>query len=130
MTVASRRALGLVVALVVFLTAALAVRFGGISSHDGITALPKHAAPRRTYVLAGTVIVGSVRRLGSGVYFAVRDPALGASVTVHYSGVIPDPFAAGRAILINVRSTRSGAFIGEPGSLTTRWHLLPQMMQP
>ena len=129
MTAASKRALRLAVALVAFLTAALAVHFGGISGHDGLAALPKHAAPRRTYVLAGTVIGGSVRRSGSELDFAVRDAGLGASVRVHYSGVIPDPFAVGRTVLMNVRSTGSGVFIGEPGSLTTRWPLLPQAMQ-
>jgi cytochrome c-type biogenesis protein CcmE len=130
MAVAPKRALRLVVTLTVVLTAASAARLGGMDGHDAITPLPEHAHQRRTYALQGTVIAGSVRRSGSGVDFAVDDPALGASVPVRYSGVVPDPFAAGRAVLINVQATRSGAFIGEPGSLTTRWHPLPQVMAP
>jgi cytochrome c-type biogenesis protein CcmE len=77
------------------------------------------ARPGTTYVLAGTVLDGSVRRTGSTLYFRVADPRRRVSVRVRYSGEIPDPFAAGRPIVLDVRELGAGDFVGEAGSLTT-----------
>jgi cytochrome c-type biogenesis protein CcmE len=51
--------------------------------------------------------------------FRVRDPKLRVSVPVRYSGVVPDPFREGRAVLVTVQESGSG-FIGEQNSLTTK----------
>jgi cytochrome c-type biogenesis protein CcmE len=40
---------------------------------------------------------------------------------VDYSGIVPDPFAAGRGVLVTVRKGASTAgFVGEQNSLTTK----------
>lgn len=77
------------------------------------------AQPGMTYVLAGTVLAGSVRRTGSTLYFRVSDRGLQFSVLVRYTGEIPDPFANGRAVRLDVHEVDRGEFIGEAGSLTT-----------
>jgi cytochrome c-type biogenesis protein CcmE len=41
------------------------------------------------------------------------------AVPVRYSGIVPDPFAQGRAVLVNVVD-RNGTFIGQQNSLTTK----------
>jgi cytochrome c-type biogenesis protein CcmE len=41
-------------------------------------------------------------------------------VAVRYTGEVPDPFAAGRAVLVTVRDGGNQGFIGQPNSLTTK----------
>ena len=62
---------------------------------------------------------GSVRREGAALLFRVRDPKLRLSVPVRYTGIVPDPFRAGRGVLVTVRPQGSD-FIGEQDSLTTK----------
>jgi cytochrome c-type biogenesis protein CcmE len=38
---------------------------------------------------------------------------------VSYSGIVPDPFAEGRAVLVTVQD-QGGSFIGQQNSLTTK----------
>jgi cytochrome c-type biogenesis protein CcmE len=72
-----------------------------------------------TYELAGTVLDGSVRHQGTTLLFRIRDPKLHVSVPVRYTGIVPDPFAAGRAVMVAVQ--RDGtSFIGQQNSLTTK----------
>ena len=78
-----------------------------------------NAQPGRTYELAGTVLVGSVRREGATTLFRIRDPKLDVSVPVRYTGIVPDPFAAGRAVMVSVKPEGSTA-IGQENSLTTK----------
>ena len=80
------------------------------------------AKPGTTYILAGTVLDGSVRRTDSSLRFRIRDPKLHVSVPVSYTGEIPDPFAQGRAVLLDVKkgSTAAGDYVGTPNSLTTK----------
>jgi cytochrome c-type biogenesis protein CcmE len=66
------------------------------------------------------VLDGSVRRDGPVLYFRIRDPKLRVSVPVRYTGVIPDPFAQGRAVLVTVSRGRTSTFVGQPNSLTTK----------
>jgi hypothetical protein len=40
------------------------------------------------------------------------------SVPVHYTGAIPNPFTAGRAVHVEVRKTDAGRFVGQSNSLT------------
>jgi cytochrome c-type biogenesis protein CcmE len=91
------------------------------AGRDELTAsqLIKRAEPGQSYILAGTVLNGSVRHAGAALLFRVRDPKLHVSVPVRYTGIIPDPFRQGRAVLVTVR--RQGAqYIGERDSLTTK----------
>ncbi|MBV9837161.1 MAG: cytochrome c maturation protein CcmE, partial [Solirubrobacterales bacterium] len=41
------------------------------------------------------------------------------SVPVRYTGIVPDPFQAGRGVLVDVQEGGSG-FIGQAKSLTTK----------
>lgn len=73
----------------------------------------------QTYELAGTVLLGSVRHDGATLWFSIRDPKQAVSVPVRYTGVIPDPFAAGRAVMVAVRREGS-TYVGQQNSLTTK----------
>jgi cytochrome c-type biogenesis protein CcmE len=117
-----KRAIRLTVALTAALLLASALVFVSFSAgHEELTAsqLVKAARPGQSYVLAGTVLNGSVRRDGEALLFRVRDPKLKLSVGVRYTGIVPDPFRAGRGVLVTVHE-RGGGFIGEQDSLTTK----------
>ena len=77
------------------------------------------ARPGVSYVLAGSVINGSVSHQGGALLFRVRDPKLPESVLVRYTGLVPDPFAPGRGVMVTVHE-QGGRFIGEQDSLTTK----------
>ncbi len=81
--------------------------------------LLKQARPGQSYVLAGSVQKGSVRHEGGTLDFRVIDPKLAVSVPVTYTGIVPDPFAAGRGVLVTVQPQGAG-FVGQPNSLTTK----------
>jgi cytochrome c-type biogenesis protein CcmE len=118
-----KRAIRLTVALTVALLLASALVYTSFSAgRDELTAsqLLKHAQPGQSYILAGTVLDGSVRRQGETLMFRIRDPKLKVSVPVRYTGVVPDPFAPGRAVLVTVQKGSSSTFIGQPNSLTTK----------
>ena len=117
-----KRAIRLTVALTVALLLASALVYTSFSAGRAeLTAaqLLERAKPGRSYVLAGTVLSGSVSHQGSALLFRVRDPKLRVSVPVHYTGIVPDPFRAGRGVLVTVHQQGSG-FIGEQDSLTTK----------
>ena len=77
------------------------------------------ARPGVSYVLAGTVMKGSVSHQGDTLLFRIRDPKLAESVLVRYTGLVPDPFAPGRGVMVTVHE-QNGSFIGEQDSLTTK----------
>jgi cytochrome c-type biogenesis protein CcmE len=117
-----KRAIRLTVALTAALLLASALVYTSFSAgRDELTAsqLLKQAKPGQSYILAGTVLNGSVRHNGAQLVFRVRDPKLRVSVPVRYTGIVPDPFAAGRGVLVTVHEG-SSAFIGEQDSLTTK----------
>jgi cytochrome c-type biogenesis protein CcmE len=117
-----KRAIRLTVALTVALLLASALVYTSFSAgREEVTAgqLLRQAKPGRSYVLAGTVLGGSVSHQGSALLFRVRDPKLKLSVPVRYTGIVPDPFRAGRGVLVTVRQQGS-SFIGEQDSLTTK----------
>jgi cytochrome c-type biogenesis protein CcmE len=117
-----KRAIRLVVALTAALLLASALVYTSFAAGRAeLTAsqLIQRGKAGSTYVLAGTVLNGSVRRAGSSLYFRVRDPKLHVSVPVRYTGEIPDPFAQGRAVLVDVQKGGT-AWVGQPGSLTTK----------
>jgi cytochrome c-type biogenesis protein CcmE len=119
-----KRAIRLTVALTAALLLASALIWTSFSAgRDELTAsqLLKRAKPGQSYILAGTVLNGSVSHQGTALLFRVRDPKLQVSVPVRYTGIVPDPFRAGRGVLITVKEGTGGAtFIGEQDSLTTK----------
>jgi len=119
-----KRAIRLVVAGSAALLLAFALVYVSFSAGtDEVTAsqLLREARPGQSYILAGTVLPGSVRRQGAALLFRIRDPKLKLSVPVRYSGVVPDPFAAGRAVMVTVQERSSpAAFVGQGNSLTTK----------
>lgn len=119
-----KRAIRLVVALTAALLLASALIYTSFAAgRNEVTAgqLLHQAHPGQSYILAGTVLAGSVHRDGSTLLFRVRDPKLRLSVPVRYTGIIPDPFRAGRGVLVTVHQQSPGtAFVGEQDSLTTK----------
>ncbi len=118
-----KRAIRLAIALTVALLLATALVYTSFESgRDEFTAsqLLKRAKAGQSYILAGTVLDGSVRHDGPVLLFRVRDPKLRMSVPVRYTGSVPDPFAQGRAVLVTVREGDASTFVGEPNSLTTK----------
>lgn len=123
-----KRVIRLTVALTAALLLASALVYTSFSAgREELTAsqLLKRAQPGKSYILAGTVLNGSVSRDGDALRFRVRDPKLKVSVPVRYTGEIPDPFAQGRAVLVTVREgvaagARRGQFVGQQNSLTTK----------
>jgi cytochrome c-type biogenesis protein CcmE len=117
-----KRAIRLTVALTAALLLASALVYTSFAAgRDELTAsqLLRKAKPGGSYILAGTVLNGSVQHQGSALLFRVRDPKLKVSVPVTYTGIVPDPFRQGRAVLVTVHEEGS-AFIGEQNSLTTK----------
>lgn len=117
-----KRAIRLTVALTAALLLATALIYTSFTAgRQELTAsqLLQRARPGESYVLAGTVVNGSIRHQGTTLLFKVRDPKLHVSVPVRYSGIVPDPFAAGRGVMVTVRD-RGAQFIGEQNSLTTK----------
>lgn len=117
-----KRAIRLTVALSAALLLASALIYVSFSAgRDELTAsqLLNKARPGGQYILAGTVENGSIRRLGEQTDFSVLSPDRRVAVAVKYSGQVPDPFAQGRAVMVNV-TDQNGKFVGEVNSLTTK----------
>ncbi|HEV7175298.1 MAG TPA: cytochrome c maturation protein CcmE [Solirubrobacteraceae bacterium] len=117
-----KRAIRLVVALTAALLLASALVYTSFAAgRDEVTAsqLLAKAKPGKAYILAGTVLANSVHHQGTALLFRVRDPKLKVSVPVRYTGIVPDPFAEGRGVLVTVREQGS-QWIGEQNSLTTK----------
>ncbi len=119
-----KRVIRLTVALTAALLLASALIYVSFSAgRDEVTAsqLLRDAQPGRSYILAGTVLTGSVRHEGSALLFRIRDPKLALSVPVRYTGIVPDPFAAGRAVMVTVQERAANpTFVGQENSLTTK----------
>ena len=117
-----KRLIRLTVALTAALLLASALIYTSFAAgRDELTAsqLLQRARPGQSYILAGTVVNGSVKWQGQVLTFRVRDPKLHVSALVHYSGIVPDPFRQGRAVLVTV-SPQGSSFIGQQDSLTTK----------
>ncbi len=118
-----KRAIRLTVAITAALVLASALVFVSFASGRAeVTAsqLLQRAHPGQSFVLAGTVLDGSVRHDGQALLFRVRDPRLRVSVPVRYTGEVPDPFAAGRGVLVDVHEAGASGFVGEANTLTTK----------
>lgn len=117
-----KRAIRLTVALTAALLLASALVWTSFSAgQEELTAsqLAARAQPGQSYILAGTVLDGSVSRQGKELLFRVRDPKLAMSVPVRYTGLVPDPFAPGRGVMVTVQKQGSG-FVGQPNSMLTK----------
>jgi cytochrome c-type biogenesis protein CcmE len=117
----AKRRIRLVVALgaAVLLAVALMYTSFGASS-EAVTPARVVDAPAdgRSYQLTGEVMPG-YRREGAVLHFRVRERAGRISVPVSYSGVVPDPFRAGREVIVTVKRERNG-FVAEHDSLITK----------
>jgi len=71
-----------------------------------------------SYELTGTVVPGYTRQ-GRTLLFSVRDRTDSRAVQVRYTGEVPDPFRAGREVIVTVRRV-NGAWVGERDSLITK----------
>jgi cytochrome c-type biogenesis protein CcmE len=80
--------------------------------------LLRSAQAGRSYQLTGKVVPG-YRMNGDELDFRVRDRSGQASVPVRYTGEIPDPFKAGREVIVMVRR-EGGTFVGQRDSLITK----------
>jgi cytochrome c-type biogenesis protein CcmE len=117
-----KRTIRLTVALTAALLLAAALVYVSFSAgNKEVTAaqLLATSRPGQTYELAGTVLDGSVQHQGAALLFRIRDPKLHVSVPVRYTGIIPDPFAPGRAVMVAVQRHGS-TYIGQQNSLTTK----------
>jgi cytochrome c-type biogenesis protein CcmE len=79
-----------------------------------------NASPGNSYDLTGKVVPGSIRHQGETIRFRVADrdnPS--ASIPVTYSGTVPDPFRAGREIVLT-GSVQNGTFVGQRDTLITK----------
>jgi cytochrome c-type biogenesis protein CcmE len=117
-----KRAIRLTVALTAALLLASALIYVSFSAgRDELTAsqLLNKARPGGQYILAGTVENGSIRHVGVETDFSVLSPNRRVAVPVKYSGEVPDPFAQGRAVMVNV-TDQDGSFVGQVNTLTTK----------
>jgi cytochrome c-type biogenesis protein CcmE len=117
-----KRAIRLAVALsaaLLLATALIYVSFDAGTRELTASQLLKQAQPGGSYILAGTVLDGSVHQQGTTLLFSIRDPRQRVAVPVAYTGEVPDPFAAGRAVMVTV-SDQGGRFVGQQNSLTTK----------
>ena len=92
--------------------------FGAASEAKNPSQLAASAVAGRSYQLTGKVVPG-YRHEGNVVVFRVRDRAGAASVPVRYTGAVPDPFRAGREVIVTVWK-RGAVFVGEKDSLVTK----------
>jgi cytochrome c-type biogenesis protein CcmE len=118
---ATKRTVRLVVALSVAVLLAGALVYTSFSASSEArtpSQLLGSAEPGRTYQLTGRVVQGYDQR-GTVTNFRVRDRAGRVSVPVRYEGALPDPFRAGREVIVNVRK-EGGVFVGEKDSLVTK----------
>jgi cytochrome c-type biogenesis protein CcmE len=122
MNPARKRTVRLVVALsaaVVLASALIYTSFSAASPALTPSQLVHQAQPGRSYQLTGTVVRGSVHRLGGVLDFSVADRAGGTTVPLAYTGTVPDPFREGREVIVTVE--KQGAhYIGERNSLITK----------
>lgn len=111
--------LGAALTAALLLAAGLAyTSFSAASEARTPSQLLASASAGRSYQLTGKVLPG-YRVHGDELYFRVRDRAGSASVPVRYTGAIPDPFKAGREVIVTVRR-KGGSFVGQRDSLITK----------
>ena len=116
-----KRRLRLIVALsvaVILAGALVYTSFSASSEARSPSQLAAGASPGRSYTLTGKVVPG-YRQVGNVLDFRVRDRSGTASVPVRYTGAVPDPFRAGREVIVTVRK-QGAVFVGQKDSLVTK----------
>ena len=79
-----------------------------------------HVRPGQSIQLTGKVVGGSVQRNGDTLRFRIADRnGRGPSLPVVYTGQVPDPFRAGREVIVD-GTFASGSFVGKRDSLITK----------
>jgi cytochrome c-type biogenesis protein CcmE len=119
---ARKRKIRLVVALgaAVLLAAALVYTSFSASTEAKEPSQLLNATPGQSYDLTATVVAGSVRHHGETIDFRVADRNdASTSLPVTYTGTVPDPFRAGREIVLT-GSVEKGTFVGQRDTLITK----------
>ena len=122
MNPARKRKVRLVVALtaaVVLASALIYTSFSAANPALSPSQLVRQAQPGRSYELTGTVVAGTVHRQGAALVFSVEDRAGGTTIPVTYTGTVPDPFRAGREVIVTVEK-QGGRYVGQRDSLITK----------
>ena len=118
----AKRKIRLVVALsaAVLLAAALVYTSFSASTEAKQPSDILNASPGQSYQMTGVVVPQSIHHRGSQLDFRVADrdnPS--ASIPVTYRGTVPDPFRAGREIVLT-GSVHNGTFVGQRDTLITK----------
>jgi cytochrome c-type biogenesis protein CcmE len=122
MTPARKRTVRLVVALsaaVILASALIYTSFSAASPALSPSQLVREAQPGRSYEVTGTVVAGSVHRVGEALDFSVEDRVGGTVIPLTYTGTVPDPFREGREVIVTVQK-QGGGYVGERNSLITK----------
>jgi cytochrome c-type biogenesis protein CcmE len=117
-----KRKIRLVVALsaAVLLAVALIYTSFSASSEAKQPSQLINASPGNSYEMTGVVVPGSIHHRGSQLSFRMADrEGSTASIPVRYHGEIPDPFQAGREVIVRGTVT-NGTFMAERDSLITK----------
>jgi cytochrome c-type biogenesis protein CcmE len=79
-----------------------------------------HVNQGQSLQLTGKVVSGSVVRTGNILHFKIADRnGSGPALPVDYTGEVPDPFRAGREVIVD-GTMQNGTFIGKRDSLITK----------
>ena len=126
-----KRKIRLVVALSVAVLLAVALIYTSFSASTEAKEPSQiiSSSPGTSYEMTGKVVPGSVKHVGNGIAFQVKDraagesemsgPGQGAPLPVSYHGTVPDPFRGGREIILT-GAMQNGTFVGEPETLITK----------
>jgi cytochrome c-type biogenesis protein CcmE len=99
--------LGLAVFLVL-----VALRDTIVFFHTPKEVAEKHIAPGKRIRLGGLVAEGSVKRgAGTSVEFAITDRV--KTITVSYTGILPDLFREGQGVVVEGKLDAAGRFVAD-----------------
>ena len=122
-----KRKIRLVVALSAAVLLAAALVYTSFSASTDTTEPSQllTAQPGDSYDVTGVVVPGSVHRRGTRLDFRVADrqsdgSAGPKSVPVRYTGEVPDPFRAGREIIVTGTLASTGVLEGKRDTLITK----------
>mgnify|MGYP000459023887 FL=1 len=118
MTPARRKRLGLIILMVAGVATGIGLALKSLNKNIMFFFSPSEVvegkAPQdRLFRMGGMVVDGSVSRPGEGltVMFDLTDNA--GSVTVEYTGILPDLFREGQGIVANGKLNSNGAFVAQ-----------------
>jgi cytochrome c-type biogenesis protein CcmE len=117
-----KRKIRLVVALSVAVLLAVALIYTSFSASTQAKEPSQvlTSTPGTKTEMNGTVVPGSIKQVGEGITFEVKDRKGNTeTMPVSYQGAIPDPFRGGREIVLT-GAYENGTFVGEPESLITK----------